>query len=288
MRRGPWTFWMSAWAVAAAVGTEIPEDPPLATQPSSGQLTGRITPAEKVARIHAVCRATGKQHAPASFDRSSGSFSFAGLPGDAAYDVCITTVAGQQIEGIDLSWHEARMLRLAEIRRRQLGLPAEPRHEFAAQDAEELINYVRDLKDFAEVRRVLYLNGLGRRAVMLVEVMRTRGFHAQRGDELIWRIELWYFAYQYGGWERLANVQRVLERHRIPAERWQQITKVYYPQLSGYLDEGGVCKFLEFRIPSRLDAARGRLAGSEPVQKTKPIILGLSGQDQTTKPTESQ
>jgi len=251
------------------------EDKPLASRPAVGDLTGQLSPAAKVARLEAVCRATGRRYRPASFDRRSGRFVFKGLPGDAAYDLCIVTVDGAGIEGIDLSWHEARWLRLAALRRRQLGLPAETTHKFSRSDVRELLKYVRDLKDFTDLRRVLYLAGHGRRAVMLVEVMRTRPFHARRGDELIWRIELWYFMYHYGGWERVPNVERVLERRRISAAAWRKITKVYYPQLSIYIDPKGRSRPVTFHIPERLDPARGRVAGTEPVQHTRAIILGL-------------
>ena len=265
------------WA-AAGQGPARPalrEDPPLATRPASGELTGRLSPAGKVARLEAVCRATGKRYRPASFDRRTGRFAFKNLPGDAAYDLCIVTADGASIEGIDLGWHEARLLRLTALRRRQLGLPAEPAHKFSRSDVQELLKYVRDLKDFTDVRRALYVAGHGRRAVMLVEVMRTRPFYARRGDELIWRTELWYFKYHYGGWERVPNVERVLERRRISAADWRKITKVYYPRLSIYIDPEGRSRPVTFRIPERLDPARGRLAGTEPVQHTKPLILGL-------------
>ena len=272
---------IASLAVVLGLGTgarpevEIREDRPVASRPSSGSVTGRITPAEKVAGVHAVSRVTGKRYAPDRFDRKTGEFRFAGLPGDATYDVTIVTADKARIEGIDLSWHEARLLRLAEIRRKQLKLPAPPKHEFSADDAAELIRYVADLKDFADVRRVLYLRGDGPRATMLVEVMRVRDFYAKKSDQLIWRTELWYFKYAYGGWERVANVERVLERHRIPAAKWRKITLVYYPELSVYVDENGRAKPLKFEIPAKLDSARGRLAGTEPVQKTKPIVLGL-------------
>ena len=105
--------------------------------------------------------------------------------------------------------------------------------------------------------------------------MRTRAFYAQRGAEVIWRTELWYFRWRYGGWERQANVERVLERHRIPRDRWRGITLVYYPRLSAHVDEQGKSGAIEFDIPKVLDPARGRIAGTEPAQKTKPVILGL-------------
>ncbi len=264
-----------AAAAAGPAGQEIREDPPLATQPVRGIVSGTIGPAAKVRDLSAVSRVTGKRYQPARFDRQTGSFRFEELPGDASYDLCVATRDGARIEGIDLSWHEARLLRLVELRRKQLALPPPRPHVFTRADAEELLRYVKDLKDFTDVRRVLYLCGDGPRAVMLVEAMRVRDFYAKQADQLIWRTELWYFQYQYGGWERVANVERVLERERISAAKWRTITLVYYPQLSVYVDEQGRSQPVDFRIPEPLEPARGRIAGTEPAQATKPILLGI-------------
>jgi len=272
----------------AAGAVEIRDDPPVATRPSGGDVRGRITPAGNVARLYAVSRPTQRRYSPATFDRKTGTFTFKGLPGDATYDVGIVTPGGGRLEGIDLSWHEARMLRLAKIRRRQLKLPPEPKRDFTAEDADELLKYVRDLKDFTDVRRVLYLKGHGRRATLLVEVMRTRDFYAKRGSELIWRTELWYFRCHYGGWERVGNVERVLERRRIQKPAWQKITLMYDPALSAYVDEKGRSRPVEFEIPERLDPARGRIAGTEPVQKTHPILLGVTRDKEATTAPATQ
>ena len=276
MRMRLWTIALMVGAVAGAVPPPR-EDPPVVPRPKPGDVRGRIVPAGRIARVYALCRATGKRYAPARFDPKTGAFVFKDLPGDATYDVGIVTTDGARIEGIDLSWHEARMLRLAEIRRKQLDLPAEPKRTFTREDVQSLLAYVRDLRGFADLRRALYVRGDGLRATMLVEVMRTRPFHARRGDEIIWRMELWYFRYRHGGWERVANVERVLERRRVSAAEWRKITMVYYPRLSAYVDARGRSKRLQFRIPARLDPARGRLAGTEPAQKTEPIVLGVDG-----------
>ena len=258
MRRALWILIAVGGCLAAGAGLDgVREDPPVASRPKAGDVTGRIGPAGRIGRLGAVCRATGKRYTPTSFDAATGRFVFKALPGDATYDLTVVTKAGQRIEGIDLSWHEARLLRLAAIRRRQLKLPSEPAHTFRRADADELIAYVRRLRDFANVRRTLYVKGHGPRATMLVEVMRTRAFHAQRGAEVIWRTELWYFRWRYGGWERQPHVERVLERHRIPRARWRGITLVYYPRLSAQVDEQGRSRAIEFEIPKALDPARG-------------------------------
>ena len=50
------------------------------------------------------------------------------------------------------------------------------------------------------------------------------------------------------------------------------------------VDEKGESRPVRFRIPDRLDPARGRLAGTEPVQKTRPIILGVKAEQPETRP----
>jgi len=269
----PAVWMLMHFCAGAPAPLPLPEDPPVTTRPSRGSVRGRIRPAERIARVYAVNRVTGSRYAPSRFDAKTGEFAFEGLPGDATYDLGIVTSEAARIEGIDLAWHEARLLRLARLRREQLGLPAPRPHEFTAGDARELLRYVKDLKDFTDVRRVLYVQADGPRATMLVEVMRVRDFYAKAGDQMIWRMELWYFRYRYGGWERLANVERVLERHRISAAKWRGTTLVYLPRLSVYVDEAGHSQRVDFRIPAKLDPAWGRIADTEPVQPTKPIIL---------------
>ncbi len=269
-----------ALATAAVAGAvDFPDDPPVATRPAAGDVTGKITPVAKVERIHAVSRATGKLYRVSQFDRTSGAFRLADLPGDATYDIVVGLAGGGRLEGIDLSWHEARMLRLARLRRRQLKIVPERPRLFTREDVDELLTYVKDLRDFTDVRRALYVKGHGRRATMLVEVMRMRDFYAKRGAELIWRTELWYFKNQYGGWERLGNVERVLERHRIQKPAWDKITLVYYPELSVHVDEKGAARPVAFEIPAGLDPARGRLAGTAPVQKTRAIVFGVKADE---------
>ena len=274
---------ISLLALAAAGGAgavDYPDDPPVATRPAAGDVTGRITPAAKVQRLHAVSRVTGKVYRPTRFDRTTGQLLFSDLPGDATYDLVVTLPDGGRVEGIDLGWYEARMLRLAELRRKQLELvPKRPR-DFIDEDVQELLTYVKDLRDFADVRRALYVQGHGKRATVLVEVMRVRDFYAKKGDQLIWRTELWYFINRYGGWERVGNVERVLERRRIGKGVWEKITRVYYPELGVTLDEKGASKPVAFAIPAELDPARGRVAGTPPVQKTQPIIRGLKAETQ--------
>ena len=53
-----------------------------------------------------------------------------------------------------------------------------------------------------------------RSAVGLVELIRDRDFHAGKG-EVIWRAETWYFEFQNGGWAKVSQQNKLLDRQRF-------------------------------------------------------------------------
>ena len=237
-------------AVTVAGQPALKEDVPTARAPRAGSVRGAVLPADRVSRLYAVSRVTGKTYAPESFDKKTGQFLFKNLPGDATYDIGVRTTDGRTIEGIDLEFQDARLLRLARKRREELKLPPERSHKFGQDDVAELLKFVRDMKDFMDLRRVLYIRGHGRRAVMLLELMRTRQFHAS-GGAIIWRVELWYFENQFGGWEKLPNQERVLRRERITPRQWGRISVEYTPRLSVYVEPTGFAKPLKYTIAAK-------------------------------------
>ena len=263
-------------------GVKLVEDPPPVAKPKPGDVKGTIAPAAKVASIEAVSRNTRQTFQPRSFDKKTGRFLFAGMPGGTDYDLRVLTTDGRTVEGIDLTWIESRMLRLAEIRRKQLGIGPERKHEFSMADVNELLKWVADWKDFMEIKRVLYVQGHGQRATVLVELLRTREFHAAKGA-LVWRVELWYLKNEFGGWDRLANSERVLHRRRISPGEWRKINLVYYPELTAHVDAAGRSEPLHFKLPEKGDLSRGRLANTDPEAKTLPHVRGLD-----VKPTAPQ
>ncbi len=283
----------AAVAILAMGQVKLQEDPPLRQPPRNGAIHGTISPADSVAEVYASNRNNFKTY-PGEFDKATGEFTVKDLPGDTTYDVGIKLKDGRVIEGIDLSELDARLLRLAAIRRKALGRPPEEEHVFDQEDANSLLKFAEDLKsnDFMDQGRVLYLSGHGRRATMLVELMRTREFYDQKttgqGAQVIWRIEMWYYDYEHGGWERVPNQERVLRRERIPSGQWAKISLEFLPQLSVYLDPAGKSEAVNFKIPEKADPAAGRPAGTEPNLKTKPIILGMKAAPDPTKSESSE
>jgi len=268
-------------------GVKLVDDPPSVKPPKSGRVEGKILSRTEILSLHAVSRVTKKKHQPSSFSKKTGSFAFAGLPGAATYDLCLRLADGREMEGIDLEFVDSRLLKLAAARRKQLGLPPDRGREFTQADADQLLAYARDMEDFMEDRRVLYVKGHGRRATMLIEQMRLRSFVAASGaarpGKIIWRVELWYFLEQRGGWERMANQERMLRRIEDTPENWSKTHIEYYPGLSVYIDQSGRSEPVKFEVPDKPDPTRGRVAGSDPKMKTKPYILGLDGAP-TTRP----
>ncbi|HDY65984.1 MAG TPA: hypothetical protein ENH84_07130 [Phycisphaerae bacterium] len=277
----------SAWAEKVA----LEDDPPLVLKPKPGKLTGRIAPAEKVQTLKAVSRVTGKTYLPRSLDEKTGEFTFTALPGDAVYDICVATADGRRIEGIDLDFVDARMLRLAEVRRKQLGLPEKKKPSFTRRDVEAILKFAAGWEDFMDFRRILYIRGYGNRATVLIELMRLREFHDSRKQggetgDLVWRIELWYMEKRGGGWERIPNVERVLHRLRAKPAEWRKIHVEYYPRMSVRIDAKGRSDFLDIILPDTPDASRGRPANTRPKLKTKPHVLGLD--EPSTRPAKKK
>jgi hypothetical protein len=274
---------VTAVAALAAVGVyagsvKLVEDDPPMRPPKAGDVTGRIRPAKDISDIWAVNRFTKKTYTRESFDKATGKFTFKNLPGDAAYDICVSLPEGRRVEGIDLSFTDARMVRLAAERRKQLGLAPERTHAFSQDDVDQMVKWLGGIKDFTDFRRALYVKGHGRRATMLLEGMRTRAHHDSQGRH-VWRIELWYFENRFGGWEKLNNQEQVLRRERILPEQWRQIHVEYYPELSARVDENGFAKPVDFEIPAKPDSSRGRIPGTAPEIKTKTHVLGIDKKD---------
>ena len=289
-RARPWGRFPLRWfllgagllVLAGAAGVfELREDPPSIRQPDPGDLTGALGPAGAIASLSAVSRVTGRRYTPAEWSLATGRFRFRALPGDASYDLCFQMTDGRRIEGIDLSWFEARFHRLAAIRRKQLEIPEPAPHAFTTADADELIGLLVTRPDFSDINRPLYIRGHGGKAVMLVERIRSERFHAADPGETIWRTDLMYFTYDAGGWQILANTRRLVERRRFAPEPWSVFTIAYDHRLTAYLDEGGRSPRLVYTIPAELPDATSRLAGDALYPPTAAVVLDAAGDVRT-------
>ncbi len=274
-------------AVAATAGAwaqvKLTEDPPV-MKVQTGEISGTIAPAAGVAEIKAVSRLARKSYPITTFDKKTGKFSLKGLGGDDTYDVCIKTTDGRTFEGIDLTAVDDHISRLAEERRKQLGLPPATAHVFDEDDVKWMLDYAKNMEDFMDIRRVLYVQGHGKRATVVAELLKADNFFAAKAGEVIWRVEMWFFEYQYGGWEQIPNSAVVLRRERVPSPTWQKIHLEYYPELSAHVAANGYSRAIDFTIPEKGDLSRGRLPNTDPNVETKPHIDGV-GSGAASQPT---
>lgn len=257
---------------------ELPEPEPMVDPPAKGKIEAFLTPAGRIQSVYLVSRATGKTFAPVSWEKEKGTVRFEQLPGDQSYDLVIRTPEGRNIEGIDLSFVDSPLLRLARKGRKLRGLEPLPTHRFTREDAKEIAAFASRQEDFMDWSRTLYVRGHGHLATALVERMRTRAFYAGAG-EVIWRIELWYFQWQGGQWVRLPNQARVLRRERTSPARWAGIDVSYHPELSVFVDDQGKSVPVKFALPEKTDPRRGRPARSDPKLAQEPWVSGLDEKD---------
>ncbi|MGH7213585.1 MAG: hypothetical protein ACREIT_02295 [Tepidisphaeraceae bacterium] len=148
---------------------------------------------------------------------------FQKLESDTPHSIVITLADGGILHGADLSWHNEE--------------PANPEAGAMTQDDLAQVNaIVTDVQAFTNKHQILHLRGDHERAVAVLQLVRDREFHADKGGEIIWRIEIWYFRNNNGGWEKERQLNRILRRERFGTrEGYDAATKPvkWVPELGG-------------------------------------------------------
>jgi hypothetical protein len=142
---------------------------------------------------------------------------------DTAYNVRINLSDGTVLQGVDLNWYNE------EPARKDVG-------DMDKDDREQIRAIVQDVPGFYNKRDFLILQGDHDRAVAMLRLVRDKGFVNDKGGEVIWRIELWYFKNQLGGWEAVQQQNKVLRRERFPSSAARNAVEGpirWMPQLGG-------------------------------------------------------
>ena len=129
---------------------------------------------------------------------------------------------GTRLIGVDMSWYAP----VAEAKAK----PGE-----LADDDRKAIQEICTVPSFYDRCEILLLQGDADRAVGLMQLVRDRDFYAGKG-EVIWRAELWYFEFQNGGWAKLSQQNKVLDRQRFASrEKYLQYVRPirFVPRLGG-------------------------------------------------------
>jgi len=130
---------------------------------------------------------------------------FTNLLLNVPYDVRIDLADGTVMQGVNLDWYDA-----------------EPARKNAApfdNDDLDQVKQILAVPAFANQQDILMMNATHDRAAFLIRFLRTSAFHSDAGGEVIWRVEIWYFKNEHGGWAALSDVNKVLRRERYPSEK---------------------------------------------------------------------
>ncbi|HTW95302.1 MAG TPA: hypothetical protein VMD30_10935 [Tepidisphaeraceae bacterium] len=137
--------------------------------------------------------------------KGDGSVTFDGLQSGTPYDLVIELKDGRVLRGVDLSWYDLE--------------PAKANAgEMTDDDRQQIEQLVSDVLSFYNISRIVTLAGDHDRAVVLVERARTSKFHSDKGNEAIYRMEIWYFKNEFGGWQEVTQENKVLIRKRLASE----------------------------------------------------------------------
>ena len=121
------------------------------------------------------------------------------------YDIAVTLADGTVLQGVNMGWYNEEAVHA----------DTDP---MTADDRKEVTGLVTPDKDFFNKIDIVLLTGDHNRATALVKQIRDKAFHSDKGAEVISRFELWYFRFEYGGWEKVQQGQKLLRRDRFESQ----------------------------------------------------------------------
>ena len=250
-------FFLAA-GVAARAG-EAAADPRADPKVNPGRvIKGRLSPPGRVLKAWLWDRGPDTK-VPLAVDPKTGDFEAAGLA-LGTWDLVIETPWGR-IEGVDmapkLSDYDA--LIPPEYRTEDIGLEAGGK--LSDEDLKAVRRHIYEVARHENKIRDLRIEGAADRACVLVELVLDRDFVGRKGDEIVWRMEQWYYEKKYEAWTRFRT--RVLARHRVSKRVWATWGWQFEPALGGFniTDERAAPAVVRYTVPERPAPEKG-LAGS--------------------------
>lgn len=155
------------------------------------------TPDIKIISAESKSTSTQKAH-PGQVEKSQVTFDKL-LP-NQSYDLSFKLPDNHLVQFLDLSWYNGDK-------------PAAPPEAMSDEDRQAITEIVTNIKAFTNKNNVMQLLGDSQHAAAIVDLVRDTDFHAGAG-EIIWRVEVWYFENQAGGWAKVQQQNRVIDRDR--------------------------------------------------------------------------
>jgi len=112
---------------------------------------------------------------------------------------------------------------------------------------------------FMDTNQALYVHGTRQRAVVLMNLMRKTKFYAEKGDQVIWRVESWPFTWMLDVWHKPRKGLRVWQRKRMPADQFAKLGYVFDPTLGGIVVKAGETTTFDYAVPDKLPASLGKV-----------------------------
>ena len=120
------------------------------------------------------------------------------------------------------------------------------------------VNKTLKVARFMDTNRPLLVHGTRKRAVVVMELARKTTFYAEKGDQVIWRVESWPFIWMRDVWHKPRKGLRVWQRLRIPAAEFARMGYVFDPALGGIEVKAGETTTLDYTLPGKLPASLGK------------------------------
>jgi hypothetical protein len=135
---------------------------------------------------------------PAKSQSNSGAGTHYVLPSGQVAVGKIVLADGRVLIPLDLTWYAGG----------EYG-----KEPYSDDDLQE-IKKILTVPSFYNQTRILHLAGDKDRVTALMELVRDEQFHAG-GSNVIWRAEIWYFEFENGGWAKVNQQSKVLDRQRF-------------------------------------------------------------------------
>ncbi|HPD13891.1 MAG TPA: hypothetical protein PLE19_03030 [Planctomycetota bacterium] len=252
---------------------------------ATGRIAGTLTPAGKALKVGAV------ERIPATImklmdrthwgkvDPKTGEYSVEGLA-PRKYDLAVETAEGR-IEGVELrvlgeeneptydlnpGTGELKVQRFDEKQLAEEGevlTPEERRRrlskELRLDKLEDHLKKLLTVAQFMDTNRVLYIHGTPKRAVVLMELARKSAFYADKGGEVIWRIETYPYLWMGDVWHKPNKGLQVLQRLRLDGREFAKMGYVYDPALGGIEVKAGQTTKWDYTLPDKLPPSLGKV-----------------------------
>jgi hypothetical protein len=167
----------------------------------AGQKTGVLrvqTPGNMDVVLATAQQEEGKESVRGAID--GPRITFENLAADEKYAVKLELRDGIVVQGVDMGWYNEE--------------PDKPDRGELSDDDRTAIAQIVAVPSFYNKSDILAVRGNHDRATVLVQLIRDKDFYNGNG-QAIWRVELWYFHQEFGGWEKVAQQNKVLRRERF-------------------------------------------------------------------------